>query len=129
MPTIAAAALARFAESLLLAAGASGEESRVVSRSLVDANLKGYDSHGVMRLPYYVEAMKTGEAVTGAELELSGSFDDLVDRRSATGTELAAATDEQRARWIAIFEHQVAPFRHGDEVRATSRACLLTATR
>ena len=70
MPTIAAVALTRFAESLLLAGGASGEESRVVSRSLVDANLKGYDSHGVMRLPYYVEAMKTGEAVTGAELEI-----------------------------------------------------------
>ena len=70
MPTIDADALTLFAESLLLAGGASTEESRVVSRSLVDANLKGYDSHGVMRLPYYVEAMKTGGAVTGAELTI-----------------------------------------------------------
>ena len=70
MPAIAAPVLTSFAQSLLRAGGASAEEAPVVARSLVDANLKGYDSHGVMRLPYYVEAMKTGEAVTGAELTI-----------------------------------------------------------
>lgn len=70
MPTVSPASLTSFAESLLHAGGASAEEARVVARSLVDANMKGYDSHGVMRLPYYVEAMQTGEAVTGAELTI-----------------------------------------------------------
>ena len=70
MPKIAVSILTSFAESLLLAAGASAEEARVVARSLVDANTKGYDSHGVMRIPYYIEAMKTGEAVSGAELAI-----------------------------------------------------------
>ncbi len=70
MPSIAARPLTAFAQSLLQAGGASAEEAHVVARSLVDANLKGYDSHGVMRLPYYVEAMKSGEAVTGAELTI-----------------------------------------------------------
>ena len=70
MARISVSNLAAFAEALLHAGGASAEEARVVARSLVDANLKGYDSHGVMRLPYYVEAMKTGEAVTGAELTI-----------------------------------------------------------
>jgi hydroxycarboxylate dehydrogenase B len=68
VPRISASHLASFAEVLLHAGGASSEEAHVVARSLVDANLKGYDSHGVMRLPYYVEAIKTGEAVSGAEL-------------------------------------------------------------
>ncbi|HZL89702.1 MAG TPA: Ldh family oxidoreductase [Pirellulaceae bacterium] len=70
MPKIAPSSLVSFAESLLHAGGASAKEARVVARSLVDANMKGYDSHGVMRIPYYVEAMKTGEAVTGAELKI-----------------------------------------------------------
>lgn len=70
MARISPFSLTAFAEALLHAGGASAEEAHVVARSLVDANLKGYDSHGVMRLPYYVEAMKTGEAASGAELTI-----------------------------------------------------------
>jgi uncharacterized oxidoreductase len=53
---------------LLAAGGASADEARIVARSLVDANLRGYDSHGVMRIPYYVQAIKDGEVVPGEEL-------------------------------------------------------------
>jgi uncharacterized oxidoreductase len=70
VPTIPASSLTAFAQSLLQAGGASRQEADTVARSLVDANAKGYDSHGVMRIPYYVEAMKTGEAATGAELTI-----------------------------------------------------------
>lgn len=53
---------------MLAAGGASADEARIVARSLVDANLRGYDSHGVMRIPYYVQAIKDGEVVPGEEL-------------------------------------------------------------
>lgn len=46
------------------------DDARLVAASLVDANLKGYDSHGVMRVPYYVQAIKDGEVVPGAELTI-----------------------------------------------------------
>src|ERR1041384_8779390 len=70
MPTLRPAALESFASQLLQAGGTSAEESRIVAASLVDANLKGYDSHGVMRVPYYVQAIKDGEVVPGAELTI-----------------------------------------------------------
>lgn len=68
MPTIAPAALEAFAEQLLLAGGASAEEASVTARSLVDSNMRGYDSHGVMRLPYYIQAIRDGEVISGAPL-------------------------------------------------------------
>src|SRR5438067_500903 len=70
MPTFQSSHLESFAARLLQAGGASAEEARVVAASLVDANLKGYDSHGVMRVPYYVQAIKDGEVVPGAELTI-----------------------------------------------------------
>ena len=63
-------------------AATSAEEARVVAASLVDANLKGYDSHGVMRVPYYVQAIKDGEVVPGAELTI---LDDGPSRIVADG--------------------------------------------
>ena len=68
MPTLKPSSLELFAAKLLEAGGTSAEEARIVAASLVDANLKGYDSHGVMRVPYYVQAIKDGEVVSGAEL-------------------------------------------------------------
>src|SRR5216117_2842042 len=70
MPTLKPSQLETFAARLLQAGGASVEEARVVAASLVDANLKGYDSHGVMRVPYYVQAIMDGEVLPGAELTI-----------------------------------------------------------
>src|SRR3954466_11124165 len=70
MPTFQPSQLESFAARLLEAGGASSEESKLVAASLVDANLKGYDSHGVMRVPYYVQAIKDGEVLPGAELTI-----------------------------------------------------------
>jgi uncharacterized oxidoreductase len=67
MPTLKPSILESYAAQLLQAGGTSAAEARLVAASLVDANLKGYDSHGVMRVPYYVQAIKDGEVVPGAE--------------------------------------------------------------
>src|SRR6476646_6849643 len=82
MPTFPPTQLESFAARLLEAGGASPEESQLVAASLVDANLKGYDSHGVMRVPYYVQAIKDGEVVPGAELTI---LDDGPSRIVADG--------------------------------------------
>lgn len=70
MPTFAPPVLQSFAAQLLQAGGIAPEESVLVAASLVDANLKGYDSHGVMRVPYYVQAIKDGEVVPGGALQI-----------------------------------------------------------
>jgi uncharacterized oxidoreductase len=70
MPTLKPAVLESFAAQLLQAGGCSAADAKLVAASLVDANLKGYDSHGVMRVPYYVQAIKDGEVAPGAELTI-----------------------------------------------------------
>src|SRR3989440_13080151 len=82
MPTLKPSTLELFAAQLLQAGGTSAEEARLVAASLVDANLKGYDSHGVMRVPYYVQAIKDGEVVPGAEVTI---IDDGPSRIVADG--------------------------------------------
>ena len=77
MPTVAASELTAFATTLFAAAGARDEDSRIVSEALVDANLAGHDSHGVMRLPFYVEWMEKGWVNTQAVFHVvneAGSF-------------------------------------------------------
>uniref|UniRef100_A0A7C2NYH6 Ldh family oxidoreductase n=1 Tax=Schlesneria paludicola TaxID=360056 RepID=A0A7C2NYH6_9PLAN len=61
MPTLSAAVLQSFTESLFLAAGVEAGNARIVAESLVDANLRGHDSHGVMRVPFYIGSLKNGK--------------------------------------------------------------------
>lgn len=61
MPTFAPTPLAAFVKSLFVSAGVPDESAVVVARSLVDANLCGHDSHGVMRAPQYVGFIATGQ--------------------------------------------------------------------
>jgi uncharacterized oxidoreductase len=67
MPTVPPIQLERFASALLRAGGATNDEAACVASSLVGADLRGYASHGVMRVPFYVQALASGEVVSGAE--------------------------------------------------------------
>jgi uncharacterized oxidoreductase len=58
--------LYEFAVSLLHAGGATQQEAEIVGRSLVDANLYGHDSHGVMRIPSYLQALAQQETISEA---------------------------------------------------------------
>lgn len=66
MPTIAAKPLIDFSTSLLIAGGVGADEARLVAESLVGANLRGHDSHGVMRIPFYLDSVAKGELLPGA---------------------------------------------------------------
>ena len=68
MPTIQPNELTTFATRLLQAGGLAQDEAALVARSLVDANLRGHDSHGVMRIPSYLALHDKGDVVAGAEL-------------------------------------------------------------
>jgi hydroxycarboxylate dehydrogenase B len=60
MPTISAQRLAEVATAIFEAAGATTENAEGVVSSLVDANLAGHDSHGVIRIPFYVSEIREG---------------------------------------------------------------------
>ncbi len=56
-------AIARLAETILVAAGAAPDEARMVAHYLIAADLAGHASHGVMRVKQYVEQIRKGEIV------------------------------------------------------------------
>ena len=66
MPTFSADKLIAFADALFRASGVPADEAERVARSLVDANLCGHDSHGMIRVPQYVEAIRDGRLKPGA---------------------------------------------------------------
>ncbi|MBI3862976.1 MAG: Ldh family oxidoreductase [Planctomycetia bacterium] len=60
MPVIPAERLAGFAAALFEKVGVGQREAETCAGSLVGANLRGYDSHGVMRIPFYIAAIRDG---------------------------------------------------------------------
>ena len=52
--------LSDMASGLFAAAGLRSEDARVVGDDLVRANLRGIDSHGVSRIPMYLERLRRG---------------------------------------------------------------------
>src|SRR4051812_24484801 len=68
MPMISPAALTDFVSAMFHDAGVPQDDARVVGESLVGANLRGHDSHGVMRVPQYVGFIEGGDYKTGVDL-------------------------------------------------------------
>jgi uncharacterized oxidoreductase len=68
VPTVAADALEQFAVRLFLAGGVNDAGANIVAHSLVEANLRGHDSHGVMRIPSYLARVKDGGINPAAQL-------------------------------------------------------------
>jgi len=62
--------LYQFAKSLLAAGGAGQRQAEIVGDSLVQANLRGHDSHGVMRIPFYIDRVKAGALNPQSELQV-----------------------------------------------------------
>ncbi len=63
--------LREIAASILEAAGAFAQEVTIVSDALVDANLDGHDSHGIVRIPEYVGWMEQGLIRNGAQIHVA----------------------------------------------------------
>ncbi|SHK11054.1 ureidoglycolate dehydrogenase (NAD+) [Roseomonas rosea] len=60
-PRVSAASLEGFVAGLFTHAGVGEEDAVFWARSLVGANLRGVDSHGVLRVPRYLELLRSGE--------------------------------------------------------------------
>ena len=57
---IGAAKLTEAIEALVAKGGSNAREARLVATNLVEANLKGHDSHGVGMIPRYIDALQEG---------------------------------------------------------------------
>jgi uncharacterized oxidoreductase len=70
VPTFSAEKLTAFADSLFRACGVPAEEATRVAQSLVLANLCGHDSHGMIRVIQYADAIKDGRLKPGAPFNI-----------------------------------------------------------
>lgn len=67
---IIAEKLKKIVYNILVSAGVSAEEADIVSSNLVESNLVGHDSHGVIRLPKYIKAIRKGNINTHAKIRI-----------------------------------------------------------
>ncbi len=74
MPTFDAPDLQRLATNLLASAGAPAELAHIVAEHLINANLAGHDSHGVLRVLQYVDGIQSGLIVPAAEMTVVNRF-------------------------------------------------------
>lgn len=105
MPVIQCEPLETLTRRIFAAFGAPEEDARWVATLLVRANLRGHDSHGVIRVPQYVAALRRGElnakpsirvlseTRTTAQIDGDLGFGQVVARR-ATEVAIAKAREE-----------------------------------
>ncbi len=70
MPNFTAEQLARVSTDILVGAGTSPENAKLVAELLAEANSTGHDSHGLIRIPQYLDSVEKGDIVTNAEVEI-----------------------------------------------------------
>ena len=70
MPVVAAEALRAYVARIFVGAGSPPNEAEQVAEHLVGSNLRGHDSHGVIRTISYVQAAQAGSLKPGAALQV-----------------------------------------------------------
>jgi uncharacterized oxidoreductase len=70
MPTFSAEQLDGLAREIFERAGAPSDHAACVAAHLVEANLTGHDSHGVLRIPQYVEQIEAGRLDPRASMQV-----------------------------------------------------------
>ena len=66
MPTLTYEQLLAVATAAIHALGSPPDEAAIVAEALVDANLAGHDSHGIIRIEQYAARVRDGGIVPGA---------------------------------------------------------------
>ncbi|SDP77870.1 Malate/lactate/ureidoglycolate dehydrogenase, LDH2 family [Ralstonia sp. 25mfcol4.1] len=108
MPTtVHAEALTRFGTAVLESFGVPTEDAHLLADSLVVAELWGHSSHGMLRLPWYVERLRSGvmTAVTKPEIVMDGGAVTVMDGHHGIGQVLSQKAVElgiSRARQHGI---------------------------
>ena len=93
--------LERFAAALFEAMGVAGPMAEQWARSLVWANLRGVDSHGVLRIPIYIERLKAKTINPAPDMRMemrAGAIAVLEADRAPGAVAMAVAMGEAIAR-------------------------------
>ena len=102
--------LRRLVAAIFEKAGCSPAEAERIGRYLVSANLVGHDSHGVVRVPRYVQMLRDGRVVADRKIEVLSETPVMavVDGRHGFGQTVAPQAvqlgiDKARASGLSII--------------------------
>lgn len=97
---ISADRLSAFAAAVFAAVGVPDSDAHLIAGSLVRADLWGHQSHGVMRLSWYVERIRAGvmHAVTESELVVDAGAVAVLDGHDGVGQVLASQAAHEAIR-------------------------------
>jgi uncharacterized oxidoreductase len=70
MPVFSADQLRTIGADIFESLGAPKRDSELIANLLVEANLTGFDSHGMIRLPIYARGVKMGAVKPGAQVKI-----------------------------------------------------------
>ncbi len=101
----------RLAETMLRAAGVRPKPADVVATHLIDASLKGVDSHGLERIPQYLERIDEGYILADAEPEVASVQDAIMQVRGNGGLGIPA---------MQLAADRLAPLAHERGIAAAS---------
>ena len=109
-----AAALQKFTKALFVAAGTPRHIADDVAEILIKANLAGHDSHGVLRIPSYLDGIENGGIRPAAEPNVLRETENTLHIDGGNG-----------------FGHYTARYaiRHAIEKAKSGRTCFATLTR
>jgi uncharacterized oxidoreductase len=107
MPTIDHQTLRRVAQAIVEAAGTQPDAAQAVVDSLVEANLMGHDSHGVLRLPQYIDLVRQGAVQPQAVARLAAQKQSTAQVDGAFGWGQPAARLAAQTAIALAGEHGV----------------------
>ena len=85
MPTVSHVVLRKFVYDIYRAAGGTMEDAKIVSDHVVDSNLAGHDSHGVINAPNYIGGMRGGPAADKLEIVRESAAATVINANGALG--------------------------------------------
>lgn len=96
MPILTQHQIVRITDVMMRAGGASADHAGIVADHLANANLAGYDSHGLIRIPQYLKNIEDGELDPRAEPEVVGNHGGIlqIDGHSTFGQVVATRATE-----------------------------------
>ncbi len=108
MPRVSPEELERFVTRALESTGTPSAAARIVANHLVESNLSGHDSHGVMRLKQYLDHVARGDVQPAAEPKVvhETSTTAVVDGGQTWGPVVAGFAMEVAIR--KAWEHAIA---------------------
>jgi hydroxycarboxylate dehydrogenase B len=68
---VRAESLTRAGQAIFVASGSSETEAKLIVGHLVESNLVGHDSHGVIRIGKYVDWVRAGQVVANRHIEIA----------------------------------------------------------